>query len=167
MHQNESVLGCVFAKNRSHVLLIKRRDVPVWVLPGGGIEKGEAPEKAVVRELLEETGYATKIVRKVGEYHPSSRLTKFSHLFECEIVSGQPTIGEETKEVSFFSLDKLPKLLPPPYGDWIADAYKNHPLLIVKKIKGISYSRLVPHLFIHPILVLRFILTKCGIYFNS
>lgn len=164
--KEESVLGCVFSKNRTHVLLVKRRDVPVWVLPGGGLETGETPEMGVIREVLEETGYNTKIIRKVGEYHPSSRLTKFSHLFECEIIGGEPKLSDETQEVSFFSLDKLPKLLPPPYGDWIGDAYKNHPSLIIKKIKGVSYPLLMRYLLIHPILVIRFVLTKFGVYFN-
>ncbi|MGH3076162.1 MAG: NUDIX hydrolase, partial [Gaiellales bacterium] len=29
----------------------------VWTLPGGGLEFGEAPEAAVIRELAEESGY--------------------------------------------------------------------------------------------------------------
>lgn len=42
--------------NHQKLLLVKRRDVPVWVFPGGGIEKGETPERAVVREVFEESG---------------------------------------------------------------------------------------------------------------
>jgi len=35
----------------SHVLLVKRKDVPIWVIPGGGIDEGEEPEGAALREL--------------------------------------------------------------------------------------------------------------------
>ncbi len=34
-----------------------------WQLPGGGILPGESPEAAVLRELLEETNLAGRIVR--------------------------------------------------------------------------------------------------------
>jgi ADP-ribose pyrophosphatase YjhB (NUDIX family) len=34
----------------------------VWTLPGGGLDFGEPPEAAVVRELAEETGYDGEIV---------------------------------------------------------------------------------------------------------
>ncbi|HYH93731.1 MAG TPA: NUDIX domain-containing protein [Candidatus Saccharimonadales bacterium] len=33
----------------------------VWTLPGGGLEFGEAPEAAVLRELTEETGYTGEL----------------------------------------------------------------------------------------------------------
>ena len=46
----------IFKDKRSQVLMIKRRDVPLWVLPGGSIDANESPEEAVVREVLEETG---------------------------------------------------------------------------------------------------------------
>lgn len=32
-----------------------------WTLPGGGIEFGEHPEEAAVREVLEETGFEVKL----------------------------------------------------------------------------------------------------------
>lgn len=37
----------------------------VWTLPGGGIQFGESPEAAVLRELEEETGQDGEIVRLV------------------------------------------------------------------------------------------------------
>ncbi len=39
------------------------RPTPVWMLPGGGLDFGEAPEAAVVRELEEEAGLRGEVVR--------------------------------------------------------------------------------------------------------
>jgi 8-oxo-dGTP diphosphatase len=38
-----------------------------YFLVGGGIEEGETPEQAVVREFREEIGAEIKIIRKIGE----------------------------------------------------------------------------------------------------
>ena len=39
----------------------------VWVLPKGHIEKGETPEAAAVREVMEEAGVRAAIVARAGE----------------------------------------------------------------------------------------------------
>ena len=50
---------CEFAlifDDRDRVLLCLRDDLNIWNLPGGGVELGESPWEAVVREVEEETG---------------------------------------------------------------------------------------------------------------
>lgn len=150
----------------NQVLLIQRRDIPVWVLPGGGIEPGETPEAACLREMEEETGYTVKIVRKVAEYSPVNRLTKRTHFYEVEVIGGAPQTGSETRAIEFFSLNHLPKHLPPPYASWISDAAAHHFNPLKKKIEGVSYRVLFKLLLQHPILVGRFLLTKLGIHLN-
>jgi len=123
-------------------LLIKRRDIPVWVLPGGGVDPGESPEKAACREMEEETGYQVKIVRKIAEYSPTNRLAKFTHFYEVEVVGGSSQTGAETRAVEFFELDHLP-ILPPPYRYWIADAAKRNPKMLKKNVEGVNYLTLL------------------------
>ncbi|HEX4839775.1 MAG TPA: NUDIX hydrolase [Rhabdochlamydiaceae bacterium] len=157
-------VACILFSN-SKILLIKRRDIPVWVLPGGGIDPGENPEAAACREMEEETGYQVKIVRKIAEYTPTNRLAKLTHFYEVASCGGAPKTGAETRAVEFFELDKLP-ILPPPYKQWIADASARHPTMLEKPVEGVNYATLMKLLLQHPILVGRFLLTKIGIHIN-
>ncbi len=50
------------------VLFCHRRDCDFWNLPGGGVESGEAPWQAVVREVREEVGLEVEVVRLAGLY---------------------------------------------------------------------------------------------------
>ena len=43
--------------DRDRVLLCHRRDMDMWNLPGGGVESGELPTEAAIRETREETGW--------------------------------------------------------------------------------------------------------------
>ena len=165
-HNDISVAGCIFSLDEKQILLIKRRDVPVWVLPGGGIDKGETEEEAIIREIKEETGYTSTIKRKIGQYTPVNRLTRLTHLYDLSIVKGSSTTSSETRDVKFFPLDQLP-LMPPPYADWIKDACEKAPDIIRKKLSQITYSKLLYYLLIHPILVIRFLLSRIGLNINS
>lgn len=151
--ENQSVAAIVFQDNNQKVLLIKRKDVPVWVLPGGGIEEGESLAQAAARELQEETGYVVKIIRKVGEFHPKNKLTKLTHLYECAIISGEATENEEVSQINFFPVSKLPKLIPPPYPEWISYALLNEKKPLIKKTESVTYKALIGKLFRYPHLV--------------
>ncbi|HSX10530.1 MAG TPA: NUDIX domain-containing protein [Chlamydiales bacterium] len=165
MDHPKSVAGVVFSPDGYSVLLTKRRDVPVWVLPGGGIDPPESPQKAVVREILEETGFTVKVDRLVGDYIPINRLSKRTYLYECTILSGSARLSEETRGVAFFPLAQLPPL-PPPYGEWIADAMLQLPPM-QKKLLSVNYTALTKNLLLHPILVIRFLLSKAGLTINT
>jgi ADP-ribose pyrophosphatase YjhB (NUDIX family) len=162
---DQSVAGILFNPERTAVLLIKRRDVPVWVLPGGGLEPGELPQEAIQREILEETGLTVKASRLVGIYTPINRLAKKTKLYECTWVSGTPSLSDETRGVSYFSLSKLPPM-PPPYAEWIQDAVSIGPPLL-KPLSSVTYRALLKHLICHPILVSRFLLARLGFAINS
>ena len=164
MDHPKSVAGIVFSPDRTGVLLILRRDVPVWVLPGGGIDPNESPQDAVVREILEETGFTVKAQRLVGDYIPINRLSKRTHLFECSVLSGSPALSDETRGVRFFPLKELPPL-PPPYLDWIEDSAKQLPP-IQRKLTSVNYFTLIKNFILHPILVIRFILARLGLSIN-
>ncbi len=163
----QSVAVISFSKDRSRILLIKRRDIPVWVLPGGGIEKGELPEKAALREFKEETGCEGVIIRKIAEYTPLNRLSKYTFFFECapKRLFIENFTGPETLQARLFALDHLPKL-PPPYTDWINDAIKSINAPLFKPITTVTYKKFFTLLCRHPILVSRFLLTKIGIHYN-
>jgi 8-oxo-dGTP diphosphatase len=164
--QNQSVIGLVFSQDHTKILLVKRRDVPVWTLPGGGIENGESLKKAVCREIEEETHLKTKVIKKIGEYTPINRLSRFTHLFECAIIEG--TIGptDETSNVNFFNINKLPKM-PPPYKEWIEDGTKAEDGMIKKPLLSVCYFNLFKNILLHPILITRFLLSRCGVHINS
>lgn len=163
---SEAVSCVIFDETKNQVLLIKRRDIPVWVLPGGGIDPGERPEEAALREALEETGCTMKMERYVAHYLPANRLTSVTHFFECSILEGSPKTGPETREIAFFPLKALPKMLVPFYKTWIDDALLFKDQTLEKTIQKTSYWTFLHYLILHPLLVIQFLLIRLGIHFN-
>lgn len=100
------------------VLMIRRRISEgelMWQFPAGGIEAGETPEQAAVRETHEETGLIVEAVKLLGErVHPKTgRLMSYT---ACSLLDGEAIVGdaEEIAEVAWVSHGEIPEHVP--YG---------------------------------------------------
>ncbi len=60
----------VAIKKGEKLLLIKRKkdNGTYYILPGGGVESGEAPKQAAIREVKEELGIDVIIDKKIAEF---------------------------------------------------------------------------------------------------
>lgn len=166
-YADKSVIGIVLDAEQSSVLLVKRRDVPVWVLPGGGIDPQESPEQAVVREVLEETGFSVAISRQVAEYSPLNRLAKVTYVYACSVLEGHSALGPESKEVGFFPLDHLPQEFFHIHKEWLDDCLKNEPFVIRHPIYSVTYLNLFKYLIKRPLWVVRIFFSRMGFPFNN
>lgn len=110
------VRAAVFQDDK--ILLVKEREDGCWTLPGGWVDVGESPSQAIVREVYEESGYQTKVVKLLALYdrnhprheHPPMRHHVYKLFFHCEIMGGAPTENFETTEVGFFAAQQIPEL---------------------------------------------------------
>ncbi|KSV78324.1 RNA pyrophosphohydrolase [compost metagenome] len=114
------------------ILLQEKTSGEGWSLPAGAIEPGEMPAEALVREVMEETGYPVSIETILGvfggkefrhTYPNGDRVEYVVTLFRCRIIGCQTAITDgETKSLRYFSQAHMPPLgLPYPiallFGD--------------------------------------------------
>lgn len=77
-----------------------------WELPAGKLEKNEDPLKAAQRELLEETGFATKTWAKAGEIHTAIGYSdELIHVFTAQNVKA--IANQNLDENEFLSIHLL------------------------------------------------------------
>lgn len=160
------VLAIVLGKSNKKVLLVKRRDVPIWVVPGGGIESNETPEQAIVREVKEESGYKVNSTKIIAEYINDAGNRK-NYLILCKLVGGKAEINSEAKGISFFDLNNLPETSHPHLSIWLKDYKKNSKSVLKKKMPVIKLFSVLAQITKHPVLVVRYLLLKVGLRINT
>lgn len=114
-------------------LLLKRSDDPKiwqpskWALVGGGIEKGETPEKAVKREIEEEIGL--EIDKFIKTFAIQRNPDSIEHIFACRY-DGEPTditLNEENTNYGWFNVEEIRFLNTVPHlMEYITLAFKNY-----------------------------------------
>jgi ADP-ribose pyrophosphatase YjhB (NUDIX family) len=93
------------------LLLIKRSIPPrigFYALPGGYVDTNEGFEEGSIREVKEETGLDVTIDRPFWSVAIKGK-NEILTFYVATVTGGTISVSEETSEVAFFSLDKIPE----------------------------------------------------------
>jgi len=111
------VRGVLF-DSREQVLLMREKSDGRWSLPGGWADPGDSPSAAVIREIREETGYPSAVLKLIACWDrelqgnpPPLPVHVYKLFFLCR-PDGEPQAPAalETLDVGWFGLDALPPL---------------------------------------------------------
>ena len=115
-------------------LLIRRGKPPLygrWVVPGGTVELGEPLERALVREMLEETGLAVEPVEMLTVFDRIDRNgdeVVYHYVivdYLCRWLSGEAKAASDALEVAWAAPGELGRFdLPPKALEVVQDAFR-------------------------------------------
>ena len=95
------------------LLLVREVADGRWSLPGGWADVGDSPAGSAEREVVEESGYTTRLTQLVGVFDAHDATTPFSAykiVFAGEVTGGEAGGDHETDGVGFFTAEDLPPL---------------------------------------------------------
>lgn len=111
--------GCwALVIHNNKVLLIKNKKRGYYEAPGGKVENKETAEKAIIREVEEETNIKISVVKNIEEYKfhdPKTDTHWTSYGFLAKYTSGTISNSEPEKmeTVDWFSITELPQNINP------------------------------------------------------
>src|SRR6266571_7329608 len=113
-HPRVAVDGLVVHADK--LVTVRRRNDPfrgMLALPGGFVELGERVEDAVVREVREETGLETRVVRLVGVFSNPKRDPRghvVSIAYALTETAGTLRVGSDAAEVVLVDSEAIPRM---------------------------------------------------------
>lgn len=141
-----SVSGLITNQNQETLLVKTYWRSDTWELPGGGVDEGETLDKALCREIFEETGVHVVLHGVTGVYSNGSVV---SIVFRGKSVGGNVTTSKETKEVAFVKIDESnfdeyikrpkfkPRVLDALKGEYVPyEAFKVRPYELLARYEG-------------------------------
>ncbi|HEY2576908.1 MAG TPA: NUDIX hydrolase N-terminal domain-containing protein [Streptosporangiaceae bacterium] len=111
------VRGVIFDE-QERVLLMREKIDGLWSLPGGWADAGDSPSAAVTREILEESGYHSSVIKLIACWDrdlqghlPKLPVHVYKLFFLCRRDGAvQPPAALETLDVGWFAIGELPPL---------------------------------------------------------
>ena len=108
--------GVIFREAK--LLLVREiADAGRWTLPGGWADVNETPTQAVIREVFEESGFETRVIKLLAVYDrekqkhtPRFPYSVYKLFFQLEIIGGKPSINHEVSAIEFFGETEIPEL---------------------------------------------------------
>ena len=108
----QTALALIQNEAQGYLLVKHAYDSRWYSAPGGGVEAGESPQTAVIRELCEELGVQIIVKYLVGMYEVDwGSRTTLVYLFACEIIDGEIRINqsEEIESFAWFTPEQMPE----------------------------------------------------------
>jgi ADP-ribose pyrophosphatase YjhB (NUDIX family) len=108
------VRAAVFDQDR--LLLVREREDGCWTLPGGWADIGSSPSVNVIREVREESGYESEVLKLAAVYdrnlhgHPPIPFHTYKLFFIARLIGGAAAHSVETDGVDFFDESEIPPL---------------------------------------------------------
>jgi len=124
----------IIRDDEGRILLCLRNDYALRNLPGGGVESGESPWQAMIREVKEETGLDVEITKLVGVYTKSNK-DDVVFSFECKVISWEITLNEEAQEIKYFAFQDFPKNTVPKQVERVKDFLESKSDTAIMKIQ--------------------------------
>jgi N-acetylglucosaminyldiphosphoundecaprenol N-acetyl-beta-D-mannosaminyltransferase len=109
----KNVLGVVVNREGKYLVQKNSRLKNHWQFPQGGIDEGEKPEEAVIREISEEDGIPESLLRVIKKLPATHKYTWLPHYQLIRGYSGQEQLAflvefkGENKDVDYKSSDEV------------------------------------------------------------
>lgn len=98
------------------ILMAKEKMDGRWSIPGGWADIGHSPSEVIVKEVEEETGLISEVIRVLAIYdkrchpHPPQPWYVYKIMFLCKMTGGELRGNFDIEEANWFAIDNLPPL---------------------------------------------------------